>query len=225
MAGKLENQKIAFLATDGVEAVELSVPWRAVLDEGATAHLLSVHDGEIQGLDHLDKGETFRVDRLVSEASADEYDGLVLPGGVANADDLRTHRDAVNFVREFMRQDKPVAVICHGPWMLVESGCVSGRVLTSWPSLQTDIRNAGGAWVDEEVHVDRNLVTSRKPEDLEMFCKRAVDAFAPTESASPRHGGVLALETHPEEETDRAMDDAVEQTFPASDPVPTPTKS
>ena len=179
MAGELEGKRIAFLTADeGVEQVELESPWEAIGDAGAERVLLSPGGDEIQGFEHLDKGRTFEADREVSEADASEYDGLVLPGGVANPDFLRMDEDAVRFVRAFFEAGKPVAAICHGPWTLVEAGVVEGRTLTSWPSLQTDIRNAGGTWVDEEVHVDAGLVTSRKPDDLEAFNAKAIEEFA-----------------------------------------------
>jgi protease I len=175
MANRLQNKKIAFLATDGVEQVELTEPWKAVEAEGGKPELVSIKEGEIQGVNHMDKGDTFTVDKLASEASASDYDGLVQPGGVANPDFLRVDKDAVRFVREFFEAGKPVAAICHGPWTLVEADVVRGRTLTSWPSLQTDIRNAGGTWVDEEVHVDNGLVTSRKPDDLPAFNDKLVE--------------------------------------------------
>jgi protease I len=175
MANRLQGKKIAFLATDGVEQVELTEPWKAVEAEGGTPELVSIKEGEIQGVNHMDKADTFKVDKLASEASASDYDGLVQPGGVANPDFLRADRDAVRFVREFFEAGKPVAAICHGPWTLVEADVVRGRTLTSWPSLQTDIRNAGGTWVDEEVHVDNGLVTSRKPDDLPAFNDKLVE--------------------------------------------------
>jgi protease I len=178
MANELNGKRIAFLATDGVEQVELSQPWQAAQQAGAAPVLLSIKPGQIQGMNHLDKGQTFPVDQVVGEVSPDDYDGLVLPGGVANPDVLRTDRDAVDFVRRFAQSGKPVAVICHGPWTLVEADVVRGRTLTSWPSLQTDIRNAGGTWVDEEVHVDRGLVSSRKPADLPAFSRKMVEEFA-----------------------------------------------
>jgi deglycase len=178
VAGELQGKKIAFLATDGVEQVEYTEPRKAVEQAGATAHLVSLKPGQIQGFNHLDKGDTFPVDKAVSEASADDYDGLVLPGGVANPDRLRTDKDAVRFVRSFFEAGKPVGVICHGPWTLVEADVVKGRTLTSWPSLRTDIENAGGAWVDEQVHTDRGLVTSRKPDDLPAFNAKIVEEFA-----------------------------------------------
>ena len=178
MAGELQGKTIAFLATDGVEQIEYTEPRKAVEQAGGTAHLISLKSGEIQGFNHLDKGDTFPVDKAVAEASADDYDGLVLPGGVANPDFLRNNSGAVDFVRSFFESGKPVAAICHGPWTLVEADVVKGRTLTSWPSIRTDIENAGGAWVDEEVHTDRGLVTSRKPDDLPAFNAKLVEEFA-----------------------------------------------
>jgi deglycase len=175
MADRLNGKKVAFLATDGVEQVELTEPWKAVQDEGGTAELISLEGGEIQGFNHLDKGDTFEVDKPVAEADEGDYDGLVLPGGVANPDFLRADERAVSFTRAFFEAGKPVAAICHGPWTLVEADVVRGRTLTSWPSLKTDIRNAGGTWVDKEVHVDSGLVTSRNPDDLPAFCDKAVE--------------------------------------------------
>jgi protease I len=175
MANRLNNKRVAFLATHGVEQVELTEPWKAVEQAGGRPELVSLESGEIQGFDHLDKDQRFKVDRTVAEASADDYEGLVLPGGVANPDFLRTDRDAVKFVRTFFEAGKPVASICHGPWMLVEADVVRGRTVTSWPSIRTDIRNAGGEWVDEEVHVEAGLVTSRKPDDLPAFCDKLVE--------------------------------------------------
>jgi protease I len=175
MPNRLEGKKVAFLATDGVEQVELTEPWKAVEREGGKPELVSLESGEVQGFDHLDKDQTFQVDRTVSEANAADYDGLVLPGGVANPDFLRLDDDAVTFTRAFFEAGKPVAAICHAPWTLVEADVVRGRTLTSWPSLRTDIKNAGGEWIDEEVHVDAGLVTSRKPDDLPAFCDKLVE--------------------------------------------------
>jgi protease I len=177
VADKLQGKRVAFLATDMVEQVELTEPWRAVEDEGARVELISLEEGEIQGFNHYDKADTFKVDRTVEEARADDYDALVIPGGVGNPDTMRADENAVQLVRDFFEQGKPVGVICHGPWMLVEAGVVRGRKVTSWPSLQTDIRNAGGNWVDEEVVVDNGLVTSRKPDDLPAFNKKIVEEF------------------------------------------------
>jgi protease I len=178
MADTLNGKIVAFLAADGVEQVELTEPWKAVEQAGGTPRLISVEDGEIQGFNHLDKADTFTVDQSVSEADASDFDGLVLPGGVANPDFLRTSEDAVGFVRSFFEQAKPVGVICHGPWSLVEADVVRGRTLTSWPSLRTDLRNAGAEWVDEEVVVDQGLVSSRNPDDLPAFCAKVVEEIA-----------------------------------------------
>jgi protease I len=184
VADKLQGKRIAFLATDMVEQVELTEPWKAVTGEGAAAELVSLQEGEIQGFNHYDKADKFKVDRTVEEARADDYDGLVIPGGVGNSDTMRTDENAVGLVRDFFEQGKPVGVICHGPWMLVEAGVVRGRKVTSWPSLRTDIRNADGNWVDEEVVVDQGLVTSRKPDDLPAFNAKIVEEFA-----EGRHAG------------------------------------
>ena len=179
MAGKLDGKRIAFLvAPEGVEQVELTEPWKAVVDAGGRPELLSTEDGEVQAFNHLDKADTFRVDRTVDDAKASDYDALVLPGGVANPDFLRMDERAVGFARDFFEQAKPVGVICHGPWTLVEADVVKGRTITSWPSLRTDIRNAGGRWVDEEVVVDEGLVTSRKPDDLPAFNAKIIEEFA-----------------------------------------------
>jgi deglycase len=178
VANKLQGKRIAFLATDMVEQVELTEPWKAVEQEGAEPELVSLREGEIQAFDHYDRADTFKVARTVEEASADDYDGLVIPGGVGNPDEMRGDENAVAFVRRFFEAGKPVGVICHGPWMLVEAGVVRGRRVTSWPTLQTDIRNAGGDWVDEEVVVDQGLVTSRKPDDLPAFTSKIVEEFA-----------------------------------------------
>ena len=179
MADELQGKKIAFLmANEGVEEVELTKPLQAVREAGADAELLAPEAGEIQAFNHLDKAETFGVDRAVADADPAEFDGLVLPGGVANPDNLRTHEDAVAFVREFFAAGKPVGVICHGPWTLIEADVVKGRKLTSWPSLATDLRNAGAEWVDEEVVTDNGLVTSRKPDDLPAFEAKIVEEFS-----------------------------------------------
>ena len=189
MADKLQNKRIAFLvAPEGVEQVELTEPWKAVEAAGGTPELLSTDSGEIQAFNHLDKADTFPVDRTVADANASDYDGLVLPGGVANPDFLRTDEDAVAFVRAFFEEAKPVGVICHGPWTLVEADVLKGRTITSWPSLQTDVRNAGGRWVDEEVVVDEGLVSSRKPDDLPAFCAKIVEEFCEGEHAGQRAG-------------------------------------
>jgi protease I len=176
---QLHGKRIAFLvAQEGVEQVELTEPWKAVEEAGAKPELLAPDGGEVQAFNHLDKGERFHVDRTIAEADPAEYDGVVLPGGVANPDELRTEPDAVRFLQRSFSEGKPVGVICHGPWTLVEADLVRNRTITSWPSLQTDIRNAGGRWVDEEVVVDEGLVSSRKPDDLPAFCAKIVEEFA-----------------------------------------------
>jgi protease I len=177
MAAELQGKRVAFMATDGVEQIEYTEPRKALEAAGAEVHLVSLRSGTIQGFNHLDKGDTFKVDLTVRDADPGDYDGLVLPGGVANPDALRLDQDAVAFARAFFEAGKPVAAICHAPWTLVEADVVRGRTLTSWPSLRTDIRNAGGNWVDEEVHVDAGLVTSRKPADLPAFCAKTVEEF------------------------------------------------
>jgi len=178
MADELKGKKVAFLAADMFEEVELTEPWKALEQAGAELELVSLKDGEVQGFNHYDKAGSFKVDKSVEEASANDYDGLVLPGGVGNPDNLRQDENAVKFVRDFFEQGKPVGAICHAPWTLVEAAVVRGRTLTSFPSLQTDIRNAGGNWVDEEVVVDSGLVTSRKPDDIPAFNSKIVEEFA-----------------------------------------------
>src|SRR4051812_47566171 len=203
MANQLKGRKVAFLATDGVEEVELTAPWNALKQAGADLSLVSDKTGEIQAMNHDAKGSTFPVDVEVSAVTARDFDALVLPGGVANPDKLRTNEDAVKLVRDFRELDKPVAAICHGPWLLVEADAVRGRTITSWPSLETDIRNAGGAWVDKQVELDQKLLTSRKPDDLPAFCAKLVELLS------------SAID-------ERRLDKMVEQTFPASDPLPGP---
>jgi protease I len=179
MSDQLQGKTIAILvANEGVEQVELTSPLAALREAGAELELLAPEAGEVQAFNHLDKGDTFTPDRSVGEADPGSYDGLVLPGGVANPDQLRTDTDAVQFVRAFFEAGKPVGAICHAPWTLINAGVVDGRTLTSWPSLQTDLRNAGAEWVDEEVHVDQGLVTSRKPDDLDAFNAKLVEEFA-----------------------------------------------
>ncbi|MDX6581396.1 MAG: protease [Solirubrobacterales bacterium] len=179
MSDRLNGKRVAFLmANEGVEQVELTEPLQAVREAGAEVDILAPEAGLIQAFNHLDKGDRFEVDRAVGDADAGEYDALVLPGGVANPDQLRTKEEAVEFVRGFFAAGKPVGVICHGPWTLIEADVVRGRTLTSWPSLKTDLRNAGAEWVDEEVHVDEGLVTSRRPDDLPAFNAKIVEEFA-----------------------------------------------
>lgn len=178
MEQTLQGKKIAILATDGVEQSELTEPRKALEEAGAQTELVSLHEGEIKGWNHKEWGDSFKVDQLVSEVDASNYDALLLPGGVMNPDQLRTDPQAVAFVDMFFAAGKPVAAICHGPWMLVEARVLNGRKVTSWPSLQTDIRNAGALWVDEVVVVDNGLVTSRKPEDIPEFNKKMIEEFA-----------------------------------------------
>lgn len=205
MNNSLKGTRVAILATDGVEQVELETPRKALDDAGAVTHLISPKEGTIQAMNHADKGDRLKVDRVLGDAKASEYDALLLPGGVANPDRLRTDPRAVQFVKEFMLSEKPVAAICHGPWLLVEANAVAGRTLTSWPSLQTDIRNAGGDWVDKPVQEDDRLITSRKPDDIPQFNEAILRGFAGV-------GG-----------TDAQVDAASEQSFPASDPPPGPS--
>jgi protease I len=178
MADELKGKRIAFLFTEGAEQPEVEKPLEAVREAGAEVDIVSLKKGEIEMWKHFDKGDKITADKAVSDAAASDYDGLVLPGGVANPDQLRADKDAVSFVRAFFDQDKPVGVICHGPWLLVESGAAKGRKVTSWPSVKTDLENAGAEWVDEEVVVDNGLVTSRKPDDLPAFCAKIVEEFA-----------------------------------------------
>jgi protease I len=182
MSTAMKGKTVAFLtANEGVEQVELTDPWKAVEDAGGTPKLVSLEAGKVQGFNHLDKADTFEVDETVDDADVAAYDALVLPGGVANPDQLRMEPAAVSFAKGFFDAGKPVAVICHGPWTLVEAGVVKGRTLTSWPSVKTDITNAGGSWVDEEVVVcdegPNTLISSRKPDDLKAFCHELVDHF------------------------------------------------
>jgi protease I len=179
VAGALEGKRIAFLvANEGIEQAELTEPWKAVENAGGVPELIAPESGEVQAFRHLDPADRFSVDRTTADATADHYDGLVLPGGVANADEIRTDRDAVRLVSEVVEANLPIAAICHGPWILAEAGALEGRTLTSWPSLQTDLRNAGAQWIDAEVHVDDGLVSSRKPDDLPAFCAALVEEFA-----------------------------------------------
>ena len=175
---KLQGKRIAFLFTDGVEESELTEPLKAVKEQGGTPELISLEAGEIQMMQHADKGGTIRAETTISSADAGEFDGLVIPGGVANPDRMRTDPTAVRFVQAFFETDKPVAVICHGPWMLAEADVVRGRTVTSWPSLRTDLLNAGATWVDKEVCVDGSLVTSRNPDDLPAFCAELIEQFS-----------------------------------------------
>jgi protease I len=204
MHGTLQGKKVAMLATDGVNEAELTAPREAFERAGAEVHLLSIKEGEIQSMNGLDKGKTFRVDRLVEAASSGDYSGLVLPGGVGNPDKLRMNEGAVRFVREFFFADKPVAAICHALWLLVEADVLKGRTVTSYPSLRTDIQNAGGTWVDQMVQVDQQLVTSRNVPDLPAFNEKAIQIF----------GRAVQQAT---------LDEMGEDSFPASDAPSTST--
>jgi protease I len=181
--GKLDGKKVAVLFTDGVEQVELDKPVEGLKDEGADVTYLTLEPGEVQAFNHLDHGDKIQVENAVKDADASDYDALLLPGGVANPDLLRGDDDAVSFVRSFVEQAKPIGVICHGPWTLLEAGVLKGRTITSWPSLQTDIRNAGGNWVDEEVVVDEGLVSSRNPDDIPAFIDKIIEEFCEGEHA------------------------------------------
>jgi len=185
MTGRLEGQKIAVLATDGVEEVELTNPVEALKREGAEVEVVSNKSGTIQAFRHYDKGGQIPVDAALETADARDYDALVLPGGVINPDALRLAPQAIDFVRRFVDEKRPIAAICHGPWTLIDAGGVSGKRVTSWPSLKTDLSNAGATWVDEQVVVDGNLVTSRKPDDLDAFDAQMVELFAQRVTARP----------------------------------------
>jgi protease I len=190
MAPELNGQKIAFLvAQEGVEEVELTEPWKAVEQAGAEPVLIAPEEGEVQSFNHLDKSATYPVDETLAQADPGDYDAVVLPGGVANPDQLRTQQDALRFLREVFSAGKPVGVICHGPWTLIDAELVRDRTLTSWPSLKTDLRNAGANWVDKEVVVDEGLVSSRKPDDLPAFCAKIVEEFAEGRHPVAPHAG------------------------------------
>jgi len=190
MPERLKGKKVAIVAADMVERVELVEPRQALEAEGARTELISLEPGSIQTANHFDKADTQTVDRVIGEADPDEYDALLIPGGVANPDLLRTHPEVVGFVRELYESGKPIAAICHGPWVLVEADLVRDHTVTSWPSLQTDIRNAGGNWVDEEVVTDEGIVTSRKPDDIPSFNGKMIEEFA--EGIHERRGAKVA---------------------------------
>ena len=193
MSEELKDKTIAVLAADGVERVELEQPRQAVEDAGATTELISLEAGEIQAMDHdLQPAKKIPVDKTIADASVDDYDGLILPGGVANPDNLRQDKNVISFLQAFFETGKPVGVICHGPWTLVEADLVRGRTLTSFPSIRTDIRNAGGNVVDEEVVVDQGLVSSRNPDDLPAFCAKIVEEFAEGRHAVGTEGATAA---------------------------------
>ena len=177
MAGRLNGKKVAILVTDGFEQVEMTKPREALDEAGAETKIVSLNPGKIQGMHHADKGDKFDVDLTLDEARPDEFDALLIPGGLMNPDALRSNDDALEFTRHFFREGKPVAAICHGPWVLIDAGVVRGRTLTSWPAIKTDVKNAGGKWINEEVVVDNGLVTSRKPDDIPAFNKKMIEEF------------------------------------------------
>ena len=178
MVGKLQNKKVAILVADGFEQIELAEPKGALEAAGAVTKIIAPATGKVQGWKHDDKGDAFNVDLKLGDADASDFDALLLPGGVKNPDKLRTLPEAVQFVKEFFDNGKPVAAICHGPWLLIEADVVEGRQITSWPSLKTDLTNAGADWVDREVVVDSGLVTSRKPDDIPAFNQKMIEEFA-----------------------------------------------
>jgi protease I len=177
MARKLDGKKVAILVADGFEQVEMTKPREALDEAGAETKIVSLKSGKIQGMNHADKGDKFDVDFTLDEARPEEFDALMIPGGLMNPDALRSNEDALEFTRHFFREGKPVAAICHGPWVLIDAGVVRGRTLTSWPAIKTDVKNAGGNWVNEEVVVDNGLVTSRKPDDIPAFNKKMIEEF------------------------------------------------
>ena len=179
--GNLAGKRIAILATNGFEQAELLVPQETLEDVGATVDIIAPAAGVIQGMEHQDKGQMIAVDLTLEEANPEDYDALILPGGVANPDTLRQIKEAIDFIEYFNETGRLVAAICHGPWSLIEADMVKGRTVTSWPSLKTDLRNAGASWVDQEVVVDGNLITSRKPEDLEAFCNAIIETLKASE--------------------------------------------
>ena len=188
----IQGKRVAILVAEGFELSELTGPKKALEEAGAKTSIVSPAKGEVQGWKHFEHADKFKVDVPVDAANADEFDALLLPGGVANPDQLRGNPKAVQFVKRFVESGKPIGVICHGPWTLVEAGVLRGRTITSWPSLQTDIRNAGGEWVDQQVVTDNGLVTSRKPDDLGAFCDKAIEEFAEGEHMAPAEEGLAA---------------------------------
>src|SRR6202011_3472420 len=195
MARKLEGKKVAILVTDGFEQVEMTKPREALDEAGAETKIVSLKSGQIQGMHHADKGDKFDVDITLDEARPDEFDALMIPGGLMNPDTLRSNDDAVAFTRHFFETGKPVAAICHGPWVLIDAGVVRGRTLTSWPAIKTDVKNAGGNGGNEEVEVDNGLVTSRKPDDIPAFNRKMIEEFCEGKHAPDRKAAAVALET------------------------------
>jgi protease I len=195
MAGKLEGKKVAILVADGFEQVEMTKPRAALQEAGAETKIVSPKSGEIQGMNHADKGEKFDVDLTLDDAKPDDFDALMIPGGLMNPDQLRSTPEALAFVRHFFDEGKPVAAICHAPWVLIDAGVVRGRTLTSWPAIKTDVKNAGGHWVNEEVVVDNGLVTSRKPDDIPAFNKKMVEEFCEGRHEAQTASVAATLET------------------------------
>lgn len=195
MARKLDGKKVAILVTDGFEQVEMTKPREALDEAGAETKIVSLKSGKIQGMHHADKGDKFDVDLTLDEARPEEFDALMIPGGLMNPDVLRSNEDALEFTRHFFREGKPVSVICHGPWVLIDAGVVRGRTLTSWPAIKTDVKNAGGKWVNEEVVVDNGLVTSRKPDDIPAFNKKMVEEFCEGRHEAMATAAPTVLET------------------------------
>jgi len=195
MARKLDGKKVAILVTDGFEQVELTKPREALDEAGAETKIVSLKSGKIQGMNHADKGDKFDVDLTLGEARPEEFDALMIPGGLMNPDDLRSHDDGLEFTRHFFREGKPVAAICHGPWVLIDAGVVRGRTLTSWPAIKTDVKNAGGKWINEEVVVDNGLVTSRKPDDIPAFNRKMIEEFCEGRHEAMATAASAVLET------------------------------
>jgi len=195
MSGKLDGKKVAILVADGFEQVEMTKPREALQQAGAETKIVSPRSGKIQGMNHADKGDKFEVDLIVHDARVEEFDALMIPGGLMNPDELRANADALEFVRHFFSEGKPAAVICHGPWVLIDAGVVRGRTLTSWPNIKTDVKNAGAKWVDQEVVVDNGLVTSRKPDDIPAFNKKMIEEFAEGKHAPKVETAAVTLET------------------------------
>jgi len=195
MARKLDGKKVAILVTDGFEQVELTKPREALDEAGAETKIVSLKSGKIQGMNHADKGDKFDVDLTLGEARPEEFDALMIPGGLINPDALRSNDDALEFTRHFFREGKPVAAICHGPWVLIDADVVRGRTLTSWPAIRRDVKNAGGRWVNEDVVVDNGLVTSRKPDDIPAFNKKMIEEFCEGRHEAMATAATAILET------------------------------
>ncbi len=195
MAGKLDGKRVAILVTDGFEQVEMTKPREALIEAGAVTKIVSIKSGQIQGMNHADKGDKFEVDLTLDEARPEDFDAILIPGGLMNPDQLRSTPEALDFVRHFFEEGKPAAVICHGPWVLIDAGVVRGRTLTSWPAIRTDVTNAGGHWVNEEVVVDNGLVTSRKPDDIPAFNQKMIEEFGEGRHAAKAVASTGDLET------------------------------